>query len=71
MARYCDMTEDERRDAYNGNREAVILHQDSFAATPWRRGRAHNQAWSHMERCEREAAFIRRVAKSRGDAWAQ
>lgn len=70
--RYVDMTPDQRRVAYDELREAVCIHQDDFCAAPWRNGtRAHKAAWAHMERCEREADFIKRVSRSRGDQWAQ
>lgn len=69
--RYIDMTPDQRRAAYDELREAVCILQDDFCATPWRNGtRAHNKAWAYKEKCEREAGFLKRVARSRGDEWA-
>lgn len=69
---YKEMTAEQRLDAYGDNREAATLHETQFCLRPYNpRRRLDRQAWTHMERCAREAAFIERIARSCGDAWAQ
>lgn len=70
--RYIDMTADERLAAYRDQMEAVEIHIQCFAIRPMRGHgtRADRKALAHAERCEREAGFIKRVARSKGDEWA-
>lgn len=71
MALYKDMTSAERLKAYTDHREAVVISQDGFVARPYRGSRLDRRAWDEMAKCEREASFILRVARSCGDAWAK
>ncbi len=68
--RYVDMTADERRAAYAGQREAVEVHINAFVNRPYRGSYDDDRCVRHQEACHREAAFILRCAKSRGDQWA-
>lgn len=68
--RYKDMTADERFAAHSDQSEAARLHQDAFAQRPFHETHSDRRAWDHMKKCEREAAFIHRVARSCGDQWA-
>lgn len=70
---YKEMTADQRRAKYDEMIEALEIHADCFVIRPIR-GRPNRydmEAIRHAEKCEREAAFIRRVARSCGDAWAK
>lgn len=67
---YKDMTADQRKQAHSAFAEAAVLHEDRFCAQPYVGTREDRKAWLHMESCNRNAAFVKRVAKSQGDAWA-
>jgi hypothetical protein len=68
---YKDMTSEQRLAAYNEQIAALEIHVQGFVARPSTGSYYDRKAWADKERANKEASFILRVAKSRGDAWAK
>lgn len=67
--KYIEMTPAQRQAKYEEYMEAVMVSQDCFALRPYRGSYWCRKAKAHEDRCAREAAFILRIAKARGDEW--
>lgn len=66
--RYVDMTPEQRKTAFEDNQQAAAIHARGFAMRPGYTS-ADRAAERHWRQVSREATFILRCAKSRGDAW--
>ena len=70
MPRYVDMTPEQRHAAFSENLQACSIHAQGFAMRPGYTS-ADRAAERHWRQVDREASFILRCAKSRGDDWAK
>jgi hypothetical protein len=68
---YVEMTPAQRKAKADDLREAIEVHIMAFARRPFSGSYDDRRCMAHKESAKRELAFLTRVARSRGDAWAK